>query len=118
MAETVRLQLGALDALVVNALTTQGLSERHARATAKVIVAGQWRANSRVGSPTVWAWRYHPRPEQKHYLPPSLIGGRLPSQRRFAARARSLADGVDVPAALHSEVVRLCKVPSRRTEVT
>ena|SRR2546422_3522214 len=44
-------------------------------------------------------------------------GARLPSQRRFVARARSLADGVDVPAALYSEVLRLCEVSPHLPEV-
>lgn len=36
-------------------------------------------------------------------------GARLPSQRRFAARARSLAQGVEVPRALYSEVLSLLR---------
>lgn len=38
-------------------------------------------------------------------------GARMPSQRRFEARAKSLVDGVEVPAGLHSEVLRLCEAP-------
>ena len=34
-------------------------------------------------------------------------GARLPSARRFAARARSLERGVAVPRALHAEILRL-----------
>lgn len=34
-------------------------------------------------------------------------GARLPSQRRFAARASSLAHGVDVPRALHADLMAL-----------
>lgn len=34
-------------------------------------------------------------------------GARLPSQRRHAARARSQADGVTIPAALHAELMHL-----------
>ncbi len=34
-------------------------------------------------------------------------GARLPSQRRFAARQRSLAEGVNVPAALYRDVLSL-----------
>lgn len=34
-------------------------------------------------------------------------GARLPSERRFAARARSLANGVRVPRALHADLLRL-----------
>ena len=34
-------------------------------------------------------------------------GARLPSQRRFAARARSLAQGVRIPRALHSDLLAL-----------
>ena len=40
-------------------------------------------------------------------------GARLPSQRRFAARAKSLAEGIDVPAALHAEVAHLCDGPPK-----
>lgn len=34
-------------------------------------------------------------------------GARLPSQRRYAARARSLSEGVVVPAALHADIMDL-----------
>lgn len=34
-------------------------------------------------------------------------GARLPSQRRFAARARSLAHGVHIPCALHDDILAL-----------
>lgn len=34
-------------------------------------------------------------------------GARLPSQRRFEARARSLAEGIAVPRALHEEILAL-----------
>ncbi|AVO42413.1 Ldh family oxidoreductase [Simplicispira suum] len=34
-------------------------------------------------------------------------GARLPSQRRFAARERSQAEGIAVPAALYAEILRL-----------
>lgn len=36
-------------------------------------------------------------------------GARLPSQRRFEARARSVAHGVTIPLALHSEVLALLR---------
>lgn len=36
-------------------------------------------------------------------------GARLPSQRRFAARARSLAQGVAVPTPLYREVLDLLR---------
>lgn len=35
------------------------------------------------------------------------VGARLPSQRRYEARVRSLAEGVQIPAALHAELVTL-----------
>ena len=34
-------------------------------------------------------------------------GARLPSQRRFAARERSLRDGVAVPRALYEEILAM-----------
>jgi delta1-piperideine-2-carboxylate reductase len=34
-------------------------------------------------------------------------GARLPSQRRYAARARSLAEGVTIPAALHADIMAI-----------
>jgi LDH2 family malate/lactate/ureidoglycolate dehydrogenase len=34
-------------------------------------------------------------------------GARLPSQRRFAARARSQAEGIAVPAALYADILQL-----------
>jgi len=34
-------------------------------------------------------------------------GARLPSARRYAARARSLADGVTIPAALHADIMAI-----------
>ena len=34
-------------------------------------------------------------------------GARLPSQRRYAARRRSLADGVAIPAALYDDIMKL-----------
>ena len=34
-------------------------------------------------------------------------GARLPSQRRFQARARSLEHGVDIPQALYDDVLAL-----------
>lgn len=34
-------------------------------------------------------------------------GARLPSQRRYAARARSLSEGVVIPAALHADIMTL-----------
>ncbi|MEH3100834.1 Ldh family oxidoreductase [Sphingomonas adhaesiva] len=34
-------------------------------------------------------------------------GARLPSARRYAARARSLADGVQIPAALHADILKI-----------
>jgi len=43
-------------------------------------------------------------------------GARLPSQRRFEARAKSLADGIDVPVALYAEVSRLCDSPPHRAD--
>ena len=37
----------------------------------------------------------------------TLQGARLPSQRRFAARERSLAEGISVPATLYQDILRL-----------
>ena len=34
-------------------------------------------------------------------------GARLPSERRYAARARSMAHGVDIAAALHRDILAL-----------
>ncbi|MEH3037690.1 MAG: Ldh family oxidoreductase [Sphingomonas adhaesiva] len=34
-------------------------------------------------------------------------GARLPSARRYAARSRSLADGVQIPAALHADILKI-----------
>ena len=36
-------------------------------------------------------------------------GARLPSQRRYEARARSLAEGVAVPRALYAEILALAE---------
>ncbi|WP_202843946.1 Ldh family oxidoreductase [Luteimonas saliphila] len=41
-------------------------------------------------------------------------GARLPSQRRYEARARSLADGVLIPATLHAELTTLLDDPDAR----
>lgn len=41
-------------------------------------------------------------------------GARLPSQRRYDARARSIADGVRIPARLHAELVALRDAPDTR----
>ena len=34
-------------------------------------------------------------------------GARLPSQRRYAARARSLAEGVIIPAVLYADIMAI-----------
>lgn len=38
-------------------------------------------------------------------------GARLPSQRRFEARARSIAQGVELPSALHADLLALLEAP-------
>ena len=45
-------------------------------------------------------------------MPMVVWGARLPAQRRFEARERPLRDGVDIPDALHADLMALLERPA------